>query len=137
MFRSRLPPFKNGRCTRFEIADLILSNLMESEVTWAIYIDDERTPKTGSYEWAVVRSVEDAKALIVERGCPTYISFDHDLGEDCATGFDFAKWLVESDLDGKITIPRDFLFNVHSANPAGAANIRGLMVGYLEFRKHK
>ncbi len=77
---------------------------------------------------------------IQTKGCPSYISFDHDLGESTATGqplesgFDLAKWLVNSDLDGTITIPSDFKYDIHSANPVGVANIRGLLDKYLRFR---
>lgn len=48
------------------------------------------------------------------------------------TGMDFAKWLVESDLDhnGSFLAP-EFDFYVHSQNPQGKANIEGLLRQYL------
>lgn len=94
-----------------------------------LYIDDERTPKTKG-NWVIVRSYNEAVKYVEENGIPEYCSFDHDLGEE-HTGYDFAKWLVEQDLDGKHLIPENFTFNAHSANGPGAANINGLLNSYL------
>ena len=47
----------------------------------------------------------------------------------------FAKWLVGSDIDWVIDIPKDFTFSVHSANPIGRDNIIGLLSQYLEIIK--
>lgn len=109
---------------------------------WALFIDDERFPKSTDYNWVIARSMEEAVKLIEQHGCPTMISFDHDLGCDSQevplpTGYDFAHWLVNSDLDGKITLPEGFKFNVHSANPQGAANIQALLDRYLRFKQEK
>lgn len=103
---------------------------MQSQAGVKLYVDDERYPKTDN--WIIVRSFTEAKEFIVTKGCPSYISFDHDLGLD-GTGLDLAKWLVEEDLDNNI-IPDDFDFNVHSANPVGAENIRSLINSYLTFK---
>lgn len=107
---------------------------------WNLFIDDERNPKDTSRTWIIARSVEEAIKLIEEHGCPLYISFDHDLGCDALsqplpTGYDLAHWLVNSELEGKISFPEGFAFNVHSANPQGAANIQGLIDRYLRFKK--
>jgi len=101
-----------------------------------LYIDDIRTPKT---EFTViVRTCEEGQAYVREHGMPDFISFDHDLGmvdgKERKSGFDFAKWIVDSELDGEIVIPEGFKFNVHSANPVGAEKIRSLLNGYLKFR---
>jgi hypothetical protein len=103
---------------------------------WILYIDDERFPKThGEIPWTVARSVAEAKSLILSHGCPVFISFDHDLGDQVPTGHDLAKWLVESDLDKLINLPTDFSFNVHSANPVGRDNIISVLDGYLRFKR--
>lgn len=48
----------------------------------------------------------------------------------------FAK-VLERDLNDKgAFIPKNFTFEVHSANPPGAENIRGLLNNYLEQRDH-
>lgn len=101
---------------------------------WSLYLDDLRTPST-KIEWVIARSFEEARKLVLERGAPTVISFDHDLGDGVPDGYDFAKWIVESDLDGLIKLPEDFRYNVHSANPPGAANIESLMASYLRHKK--
>lgn len=100
-----------------------------------LYLDDLRPVPSG---WAVARSFDDAVAYVETHGVPSMISFDHDLGEAegvlLPTGYDFAKWLVERDLDRPGFIPADFQFTVHSANPVGARNITGYLEGYLAGR---
>jgi len=102
-------------------------------MSYRLYLDDVRTPTEGN--WKVVRSFTDAISLIKGLGCPEFISFDHDLGNDSLTGYDLAKWLVEKDLDKPGFIPKNFEFNVHSANPVGAENIERYLNKYLEFRR--
>lgn len=97
-----------------------------------LYLDDERTPKTDQ-DWIIVRSFAEAVAYVAENGIPEYISFDHDLGLE-ESGYDFAKWLVEQELDGHHMFPDEFEYNVHSANPIGAANIVGILDSYLKHR---
>lgn len=106
-------------------------------MAWKLYLDDIRTPKDPTF--VISRTVKDAQNLILTYGVPMFISFDHDLGMDdgwkvLPSGYDFAKWLVEMDMDGIINIPNEFTFAVHSANPVGAENIQTLLDGYL---KHK
>ena len=103
---------------------------------WRLFVDDVRNPKEEGYYTA--RSISAAKNMIATMGCPIYISFDHDvddLKDGGQTGFDLAKWLVEKDLDGEIEIPLDFGYNIHSANPVGEKNIKGLLDNYLQFRE--
>ena len=104
-----------------------------------MYLDDIREPKDTSL--IVVRSFSEAVSFVLEKGVPSFISFDHDLGmkegELLETGYDFAKWLVEKDIEGIIEIPEDFSFNVHSANPVGAKNIEEYLNRYLKFKKEE
>lgn len=95
-----------------------------------LFLDDEREP-IPDRSWVIVRNYEQAIAIVQSHGIPTFISFDHDLGTG-KTGYDFAKYLVEYDLDryGK-GFPEGFDFTVHSANPIGKQNIEGLLNGYL------
>ena len=98
-----------------------------------LYIDDIRTPVT-SFD-KITRSSEETIEYLVRNGCPNYISFDHDLGGD-DTAMTIVKFIVETDIDTDYNfIPYDFAFNVHSANPVGAANIRGYLNSYLNQRK--
>ncbi len=125
---------------------------------WILFLDDERDPEqtvrqsswrsmvglpvpTGAAAkhlgsdqmFRIARTVEEAKGLIGRYGMPTFISFDHDLGEDSPPAIEFAKYLVEKDLDG-ITFPDGFSWFVHSANPVGRANIESYMENYMRFR---
>ena len=102
-----------------------------------LYLDDVRDLPDESFDLA--RSYDEAVNYVKENGIPTFISFDHDLGVDeneklLPTGFDFAKWLVEMDMDNIYKFPENFSFNVHSANPVGKANIEGYLNNYLNFR---
>ena len=98
-------------------------------MTYKLFIDDTREPS--DVTWVIVRSYDEAIAYIVSHGLPNFISFDHDLSDNSLTGYDIAKWIVESDLDGTINIPEDFTYEIHSQNPIGAANIKGLLDSYL------
>ena len=78
---------------------------------------------------------------VLARGFPKYVSFDHDLGHEKYTGFDFAKQLVENDIISGNRESRqsyrfapDFAFYVHSKNPIGKANIEGLLNNYMKHR---
>lgn len=99
-----------------------------------LYLDDERDPKTNR-EWIIIRSFDEAMAYFEANDCPSYISFDHDLGTE-KTGYDVAKMLVEKDMDEEMLyIPNDFEYNVHSANPVGRENINMYLLTYLKMRK--
>ena len=102
-------------------------------MNYKLFIDDEREPIGG--DWVIARSHWEAIEIIIRRGMPKFISFDHDLG-DGPTGYDFAKWLIETDLDqkGKL-ISTDFEFYVHSQNPIGKKNIENLFNNYLRHKK--
>lgn len=103
---------------------------------WKLYLDDKRPLPEG---YVLALSFDEAVRLVTEKGCPDFISFDHDLGINPdgseQNGYDFAKWFVDQDLDGKINIPTNFDYKVHSSNPAGVRNIDGIMKGYLKFKR--
>jgi hypothetical protein len=104
------------------------------ERRYSMFLDDVRNPPVRQdTAWIVVRSVIEAIAYVERHGMPIYISFDHDLGEDAATGQDFADWLITRHLDGLDSFAKQFGFSVHSANPPGAANISGLLTSFLKF----
>ena len=97
-----------------------------------MYIDDIRTPK-GKFD-VVVRTSDEAIEYMIRNGCPDFVSFDHDLGGN-DTSMKIIKFMVEMDIDfNQEFIPYDFEFNVHSANPVGAANIEGYLKSYLKAR---
>ena len=109
-------------------------------MSYNLFLDDLRElnwvyPDADPKGWIVCRTYDDAVSIVYQHGWPSFISFDHDLGEDSTeSGFSFAKKLVEFDLDFK-NMPADFSYAVHSANPLGAANIRGLLENYLNSKK--
>lgn len=98
-----------------------------------LFIDDERMPPTDSYEWEIARSSNEAINFITCFGCPEFISFDHDLGDD-DTSMIIIHWLIENDLNMPGFIPPNFSFFVHSQNPIGKKNIIGLLKSYLDQR---
>lgn len=101
-------------------------------MTYSLYLDDIRNPTTDR-DWVVARDFAQAVDIVCKNGYPSFCSFDHDLGDEVPTGHDFAKWLVERDLEHH-DMPDDFGYNVHSANPPGAANIKGVLDSYMAFK---
>lgn len=104
---------------------------------YTMFLDDIRTPKE-EYD-VIVRSCDEAITYILKYGIPKFISFDHDLGCDedgniLKSGYDLAKWLVKQSLDEVLEFPKDFSFEVHSANPIGKNNINSILNNYLLFR---
>jgi len=128
-----------------------------------LFLDDFRNPEDcANYmstphiyrllKWDVVRSYDEFKDVIEQRGLPEIISFDHDLadehydsdmysGDDSynkkyehfteKTGYDCAKWLVEYCMDRDLDLPQ---YVVHSMNPAGGRNIWEYLESYTKFR---
>lgn len=106
---------------------------------YKLWLDDIRDPKEwiedyNSDVWKWCKTMNEAVVTVTKYGFPCFISFDHDLGLNEESGMVFANWLVDQDLMWQ-NMPRDFDFAVHSANPCGADNIRGLMNGYLKFKR--
>ena len=102
-----------------------------------MFLDDIRVPKN-DYD-VIVRSFEEAINFVNENGIPTFISFDHDLGCDeigniLKSGYDFAKWLVDMDIENIHKFPNNFTFDIHSANPIGKNNIKSILNNYLLFK---
>lgn len=89
---------------------------------WNLYIDDIRFPPPDR-DWLICRTSQEALDRIKEIGLPQFISFDHDLGEADTTMI-FLRRLVNEVWDGKSDIPE---YQIHSANPVGAQNIRSFM----------
>ena len=121
---------------------------------YRLYLDDIRYPPDNHPDWRIARNYHDALWYVKTYGLPYHVSFDHDLadvhyadenyssrelflGDDGKfsapyefTGYDFAKWLCQWIMDNDPDMT-DFTFNVHSANPVGADNIRNYMANFL------
>ncbi len=99
------------------------------------YLDERRTPP--SQEWTIAKNFREAVLLVQLHGFPCEVSFDHDIPEPdaadpgaCKTGYDFAKYLVELDMDTN-SMPSAFTWRVHSRNGVGAENIDLYLAGYM------
>ena len=103
-----------------------------------LFLDDIRDP-TWVYKdppfrkWIVCQSYQEAIDTVEKYEFPEHVSLDHDLGED-KSGFDFAKYLVNRDLEHH-DMPQNFTYNVHSANGPGRDNISSLLNSYDKYRK--
>lgn len=105
---------------------------------YSLFLDDERfPPSTGTQDWLIIRTVQEAIQTINKVGMPWRMSLDHDLGEDQETGYDFIKWLIEQDLDNNIDIKKITDFYVHSQNPVGKENIINLYNNYKDHKNNK
>ena len=98
-----------------------------------VFLDDERMP-IGN-DLVVYRTAESLIDHISrQRVVLTFISFDHDLGETLMTGYDFVRWIVDQELDGRQILSDDFSYYVHSQNPVGKRNIESLLGNYIEYK---
>ena len=128
--------------------------------TYNLFLDDIREPYDAfnytkdtdfsKLDWVVARNYDEFVSTIecnFDKGMfPSLIAFDHDLSDEHyehtsgsipyeemteKTGMHCAKWLVDFCIDHEVKLP---LFKVHSMNPAGRANIKGLLENY---KKHE
>lgn len=102
---------------------------------YSMFLDDERFPpqKNQMGEWVIVRTLDEVKNCVNKMGFPSFVLFDHDLGDNQPTGMDVAKWLVEWDMDHE-DMPADFDFYVHSQNLVGVRNIQSYLAGYFKIK---
>lgn len=125
-----------------------------------LYLDDIRNPRMTyplmrDEDWVVAKNYDEFVKLIKEKGLPKVVSFDHDLAQEHypwgnpqlyhpagplpydkykeKTGLDCAKWLVNYCMDEDLPLPE---WHVHSANPAGAENIRSYLQSYENSRQN-
>ena len=99
----------------------------------------------------IVRNYEDFKDLIEKEfkennAFPGLISFDHDLADEHyvsekkdleykeKTGLYCAKFIIDFCLDNNLYLPE---YIVHSQNPAGKANIVGLLDNFKKFKQQQ
>lgn len=105
---------------------------------YTLFLDDERMPVD---EAAIIcRNIDEFRKTIKERGIPSHIDFDHDLGNEDwrTTGFFCAKWLIDYMSLNDIKIPSGFTYSVHSQNPIGKERLIQFMdwaIGYLAEEK--
>jgi hypothetical protein len=128
---------------------------------YKLFIDDVRNPQDVKWvemplgPWVIVRNYNQFVAHITKNGLPSFVAFDHDLADEHyrpsmynkdghysnyytdgtfkeKTGYDCAKWLIEYCMNNNLTFP-DYV--VHSMNPIGASNIRGIVENFKNTNK--
>lgn len=70
-------------------------------MSYRLFLDDQRKPPQTTHEWVVAKSLAEFKRVILARGLPEFVGFDHDLTEahyahnyrDGLTGLDAVMWL--------------------------------------------
>ena len=107
-------------------------------MSYKLFLDDERDSPCDNTKcvtgvpvpkWVIARSSSEAIELVKTKGIPSFISFDHDLGGD-DTAMKFIWFLINSHIEGSIeAFPTSYY--VHSQNPIGVENIKGLMESYI------
>lgn len=105
-------------------------------MTYKLFLDDERDPPNNGETWIVARTSNEAIDVIRQKGIPSFMSLDHDLGGD-DTCIEFLKKFEIFVLDGDAVVPEDFDFYVHSQNPVGKQNIEHRLNGFLKFLKQE
>lgn len=110
-----------------------------------LWLDDIRDPFANDGEWLAfspisrpyevhwVKSYQEFIDWISENGMPDAVCFDHDLGDEGTnekTGYDCAKWLVDTAIDSGDRLPE---WGIQSANPVGAENINRLLTNFKKF----
>jgi hypothetical protein len=110
--------------------EILEPKTIKQSLTMRIWLDDERPPPNDN--WQICWNFYSVQQIVQRFAFPNHISFDHDLGEEL-TGHDVAKWLIQRDILWH-SMPDDFSYTVHSQNPVGAANIKGVLDRYLRFK---
>lgn len=113
-------------------------------MTYKLWIDDDagkegiadwRNPPAGEPDWKVAHSSDEATAIVINFGLPSFIDFDHDLGMDQFDEEDkvmrFLGWLSDTYPTGIDSIAD---YRIHSANLEGAKNIHSFMSSWRRSR---
>lgn len=113
-----------------------------------IWLDDERNPNDPQWQaWQVrwspighigvdvvwLKSHRELVIYLASNPLPDAICFDHDLGEE-KTGYDSAKYICDYCMVEDLPLP---FYTSQSSNPAGKANILGILDSYRKFYEDK
>lgn len=97
---------------------------------WTLMIDDERFPVDDKVVF--VRSYQEAIWECMDRGLPTHLLLDHDLGidedDEELTIIYFLGWLRDTlqILHHHVDFCPVKTYHIHSQNPVGVENIRNI-----------
>ena len=107
-------------------------------MSYNLFLDDIRDvsmvyPELTNKDFVIVRTHQEFVDCISQKGLPSFISFDNDLGVDdngklLKEGYDTAKWLVYKSGLNLINLK----YKVHSANPVAALSIKSLLDNYIK-----
>jgi len=98
-----------------------------------IYLDDIRNAPDDS--WTVIRDPNKVMMdYITTFAIIDEISFDHDLGENVATGYDLLCWIERNFAEGTFYGIKDCKFSIHSANPVGCKNMQAAIASIERLR---
>lgn len=115
-------------------------------MSYYLFLDDIRVPKNvtwkkiPNYDWIIVRTYDQFVNIVRNKGLPSFICYDHDLGYEHygdqnidyskykeKTGYDCAKWMIEYCEKNKFKHPN---YIVHSMSPVGGRNIESVIEKY-------
>jgi hypothetical protein len=121
-----------------------------------LFLDDIRIPQQVTWVelpmpggWIIARNYKDFTSIILEKGMPEFIAFDHDLADEHyqilkpgeirgeykeKTGADCAHWLVGYCMEDWKDLPD---YAVHSMNPEGGKNIIAKLESYRRLLEDK
>jgi len=126
-----------NRGKKKKMARNVIANFIEAATNIRLFLDDIRDPKEyGLHDVFWVKNYNDAIKEL-KTGKVTWISFDHDLGEDkpgvpSKSGYDVAKFIEEALFNKEIPLPE---WQIHSANPKGRQDITMAMKSAERFNK--
>lgn len=112
-------------------------------MTNGLFLDDMRVPTDVTWvkypsgiDWKIVRNCEEFKDYITKHGIPQFITFDHDLGdEEPLSVAGLAEWLCHEVVEGRVQLPENFHYFVHSMNPVGGLNIHSKLDQLVRFMR--
>ncbi len=111
-------------------------------MTYNLFLDDIRVPGDVTWVkfhidggWTNIRTVDDFKNIMKERGLPKTLTFDYDLHNWDGTGLDCAKWRAEYIIEKDMVIDSDFRYYVHSLNEEGGRKINHFFSSFLRQRR--
>lgn len=114
-------------------------------LTYKLFIDDDAgKPNIANFRnppnednWQIAHSSQEAIVIVQNCGLPSFIDFDHDLGEiqtssgvEMDTSMKFLYWLSNSEYFDQ-DIPE---YKIHSANPEGTKNIIAFMESWKKYK---
>lgn len=119
----------NPFSTRDTLSDIAYT-VLESKALH-VWLDDLRPIRPG---YNVLAKTADEAIALLKTGNVESISLDHDLGPpEAGTGYDVAQWIEQAAFHKSI---KPLNWNIHSANPVGAQNMKHALMSADRFWSH-